>query len=66
MRVRRIAGVVSAVALAGGLLTAALPVTAAHPAAAVAQSETVTITDSRILATIRGNLDVISKGLIVM
>ncbi|MGW0594792.1 hypothetical protein [Streptosporangium sp. NPDC002607] len=44
MRAHRIAGVVSAVALAGGLLTAALP------AAAAAQSETVTITGSKLLA----------------
>ncbi|MEV0830933.1 MULTISPECIES: hypothetical protein [Streptosporangiaceae] len=43
MRAHRIAGVVSAVALAGGLLTAALP------AAAAAQSETVTITGSKLL-----------------
>ncbi|WP_283139461.1 hypothetical protein [Rhizohabitans arisaemae] len=56
MRARGIAGVVSAVALAGGLLAAAFS------AAAVAQSETVTVTDSKPMATIRGNLDVITKG----
>ncbi|WP_283139462.1 hypothetical protein [Rhizohabitans arisaemae] len=56
MRARGIVGVVSAVALAGGLLTAALS------AVTVAQSETVTVTDSKPVATIRGSLDVGSKG----
>ncbi|WP_283139464.1 hypothetical protein [Rhizohabitans arisaemae] len=44
MRARRVVGVVSAVALASGLLTVALP------AAAAAQSETVTVSDSKLLA----------------
>ncbi|WP_283139460.1 hypothetical protein [Rhizohabitans arisaemae] len=56
MRARRAVGVVSAVALAGGLLAAAFS------AAAVAQSETVTVTDSKPMATIRGNLEIVVKG----
>ncbi|MER5625901.1 hypothetical protein [Streptosporangium sp. NPDC002544] len=48
MRVRRVAGVAAAAALAGGLLTTALP------ASAVTEPDTVTITNSKLLAPWEG------------
>ncbi|GAA0850461.1 hypothetical protein ACFQVD_32760 [Streptosporangium amethystogenes subsp. fukuiense] len=48
MRVRRIAGVAAAAALAGGLLTTALP------ASAATEPDTVTITNSKLLAPWEG------------